>query len=218
MREIIALAIFLGLTLFILYLVIGKRSDVKTITALLFFTLFAGYGVANVDVIRKVKWGSLEVETAKREIKEAKDSAIEELNSAIKRHETTINDLLKQGNKLTTNLETQNVSVGKLLKSADLLQHNFEQQKKDIAALNDRAENTRKEIEKLNAASKKIALSQIKSIYLSLNTRNQFGTPAAIAAQNELIKDINTLLPAILPDPQDRYLWIQELKSSAGQK
>ena len=48
--------------------------------------------------------------------------------------------------------------------------------------------------------------------WLQLETKNEFGTEHSKRAVDEMLKDINSLLPKVIPDPIERRDWIAALQ------
>ena len=61
------------------------------------------------------------------------------------------------------------------------------------------------------------ALSVISSTYLSMVTKNEIGTKRDQKAVEETLKDINMVLPELIPDPDKRQAWINNLQQKIPQ-
>ena len=100
-----------------------------------------------------------------------------------------------------------------MIDKATALQKKIEEQKKEVVKLNLDSQATKQDIEKLNEASGIIALTLVKATYLTLETKNELGSsPRIEKAKTEILKDINQVLPAVIPDPQERTRWIEQLQ------
>jgi hypothetical protein len=53
----------------------------------------------------------------------------------------------------------------------------------------------------------------ISITWLDLETRSEFGTERAKKGIRETVKELNSTLEKIIPDPKQRSAWIQELRS-----
>ena len=69
-----------------------------------------------------------------------------------------------------------------------------------------------KNITELSHAFRKQTLLITSTAWLLLETKSEFGTDRAKKAAEEILKDINQVLPYAIPNPQERAKWIQELQ------
>jgi len=208
MKELIATLTFICITSIAIYLSVIKKIDYKLLIVLLGFAIISGFIIVNYDIIKKIKLGSIvELETAKKEILETKETALKEISSEVKGHEESIRLLISNANDTKDKIEN-------LIKIATDLDNNIEEQKKKIIEINKFAENTKKEIETLNAASAQIALILVRITYFTLETKNEFGTSRAKKAIQEITNDINKILPMIIPDNEERAKWIKNLQDT----
>ena len=219
MKLAIGLLIFLLVTAITMYLAIKKRIDSKLTVIFLAFAIIAGFVTANYDVIRFLKLGreGLEVETqaAKREIGEAKSTALAEIDSEVKSQKESIRLLVANANETSDKLKGQRKALSRLIDTAKVLQEKIEKQKHEISKLNQDSEAAKQEIVKLNAASSQIALTLVRATYLTLQTKNEFGGgPRLKKALAEIEADINRILPMVLPDPQERAQWVNQLENT----
>lgn len=101
-----------------------------------------------------------------------------------------------------------------MIKIASNLQNKIENQKKEIVGLNESAEKTKKDIEILNAAAGQIALTLVRATYFTIETKNEFSTERAQKAIEEILNDLNKVLPMVIPNERERTEWINQLKST----
>lgn len=217
MKLIIALLFFVNLTVVTIHLAVIKRIDSKLTTLFLFCAIVGGFAIANYDVIRYFKLGreGVEIETAKREIDDAKSSALAEIDAEVKSQKESIRLLVSNANQASDKLEAQKEALSKLVDTAIALQKNIEQQKREISKLNQETLTAKQEIVKLNTASSEIALTLVRATYLTLQTRSEFGAgPRLTKAVAEIEKDINQILPMVIPNPQLRAEWLQQLQNT----
>ena len=176
MKELIAFLVFFCISCVSIYLSVIKKIDSKILIVLLVFAIISGFTIVNYDIIKKIKFGSnlgsIEVETAKKEIYETKETALKEINSEVKGHEESIRLLISNANDTKDKIEN-------LIKIATDLDNNIEEQKKEIIGINKFAENTKKEIETLNTASAQIALILVRATYFTVETKSMFGISRA---------------------------------------
>lgn len=208
MKELIGILIFICFSSIAIYLSVIKMIDSKLLIIFLVFAIISGFTIANYDIIKKFKFGSkfgsIEVETAKKEILETKETALKEISSEVKRHEESIKLLISNVNDTKDKIEN-------LIKIATDLGNKIEVQKKEIIEINKFAENTKKEIETLNTASAQIAPILVRITHFTLETRSEFGTTRVNKAIQEITNDINRILPMIIPDSEERAMWIKDL-------
>lgn len=114
---------------------------------------------------------------------------------------------------LISNANDTKDKIENLIKTATDLDNNIEKQKKEIIEINKFAENAKKEIETLNTASAQIALILVRATYFTLETKGEFGTPRTNMAIQEIVSDLNKILPMVIPDNEERAKWIKDLQN-----
>jgi len=114
---------------------------------------------------------------------------------------------------LISNANDTKNKLENLIKIATNLENNIEEQKKEIIEINKFAENTKKEIETLNNASAQIALILVRATYLTHETKGEFGTPRAKKAIQEIMNDLNKILPMVIPNNEERAKYINDLEN-----
>ena len=214
MKDLIAFLTFICLSITTIYLAVTKKINSTLTTIFLIFSIISGIVIANYDLINKFKWGPFEVETAKKEITKAKETALEEISSEVKGQKESINLLISNANDTRDKIEKQKETLNEMIKIATDLQNKIENQKKEIVGLNESAEKTKKDIENLNAAAGQIALILVRATYFTIETKNEFGTERAQKAIEEILNDLNKVLPMVLPNERERTEWINQLKST----
>ena len=85
------------------------RSLLRGSSLLLGFAIVSGIAITNYDVIKKLKWVGLEVETekAKKDINTFANSKLEEINTEINKQKESINHLILDANNTRGKLEEQ---------------------------------------------------------------------------------------------------------------
>lgn len=214
MKEIIALLLFILCSSLTIYLAVKDRIVLQLTITLLVFSIFTGIAVSNYDIIYKIKWAGFEVETAKKEIKGFKETALKEIADEVNDQKESIKLLISNATNTSEKIEKQKETLNDLIRKASDLQTKIEDQKNKLIRLNDSAETTRKNIEILNHASEQIALILVRITYLTLETNGEFGTVRAKIALNEIEKDLRKLLPIIIPDEKERSAWIKNLNKT----
>jgi methyl-accepting chemotaxis protein len=217
MKLTIGLLIFMCVTTITVHLAVTKRIDGKLTIIFLAFAIVAGFVAANYDVVKRLKLNreGLEVETAKREIDEAKSTALSEIDTEVKSQKESIRLLISTANETSDKLEEQRKALSDLIATASALQKRIEEQKQEISKLNQGSQAAKQEIAKLNAASSQIALTLIRATYLSLETKNELGSgPRLKKAIDESLQDMNRILPMVIPDPQQRAQWVEQLQNT----
>lgn len=217
-KEIIAILFLLSFSIPTVRLIFAKKLEVKSAVAVLTFALFGAFAIANYDVIQKIKWGGIEVETAKQEITRIKESAIEDIKQEVGQQKESIKLLISNANDTREKLEHQRKSLTDLVRTASDLQKRIEEQKNAIQALNQEGLKTKSEIQKLNHASAEIALILVRATYLTLETKGEFGTDRAQKAIELIFDDLNKMLPMVIHDEKERSKWIQDLKKSLPER
>ena len=214
MKEVIGLLVFICFSVVAIYFAVIKKIEIKFLIIILIFSVTAGYVIANHDAIERFKWGPLELESAKREISAAKESALSDIDKEIQNQKESIKLLMSNMNETKGEVYNQKESLNKLIETATTLQLKIEDQKNQIIKLNESAEKTKENIEGLNSAAKEIVLIHVRATYLSMITKNEFGTERAQRAIQEVLSDLNKILSIVFPDSQERSAWVEQLQST----
>jgi len=207
MKQTIALLFGICVTIFTLHLIVTKRIDSKISVVLLIFALIGGFVIANYDIIKKMKWRDLELETYERKVHDIKVDALEEIEQEVSNHKQSIAMFIANLNDTREKIDAQKKAVESLIKK---ISHQ-EQSLQDIAS---KADKTKDRIEILNKASSDLALLLIKITWLQIETKNEFGTERVRKATEQILKELNEIVSIVIPDPQEKSRWIQELQSS----
>jgi|GEM_PF-3011834 len=217
MKVTIGLLIFVCITAITIHFTVSKKIDGKIALLFLSFAVLSGFVAANYEVIQRFKFGSegVELETAKKEIGSAKSTALTEIKTEVTNQKESIRLLISTANETSEKLEDQRKALTKLIDTATALQQKIEEQKNEITKLNQESQTAKQEIVKLNSASSQIALTLVRATYLSLQTKNEFGGgPRLTKAMAEIEKDINTVLPMVIPNPTQRKQWVDQLQNT----
>ena len=83
MKDIIALIVFLSLTFFFIYLAVEKRIGVGLTIVFLTFAILSGLSISNSDIVKRLKWKGLEIETFERQVEQVKNDAIESIKNEV---------------------------------------------------------------------------------------------------------------------------------------
>jgi hypothetical protein len=193
---------------------VKKKIDSKTTIIFLCFTVIASFIISNYDVILHIKWGNIEVQTAVEKISQAKQTAIDEIRTEVKDQKESVRLLIASANDTRDKVEAQKKSLSELINTATLLQKKIDEQKIVVSALNEDTKRTKVEIKKLNEASAQIALILVRATYFTLETKNEFGGPRSRKAVEEIQKDLNYILPIVIPDMRERDRWIKNLQNT----
>ena len=217
MKVTVGLLIFVCITVVTIHLAVSKKLDGKMTLLFLSFAVLSGFVAANYDAIRHLKFGGdgVELETAKQEISTAKSTALEEIDAEVKSQKESITLLISTANETSAKLEDQNKALSELISTATALQREIEKQKQDVVNLNQDGQKAKQEIVKLNQASSQIALALVRATYLTIETKNELGrSPRIEKATQEILNDINRILPMVIADPHQRSQWIQSLQNT----
>jgi hypothetical protein len=132
MKTLVALIVFVIIAGLTIYLAVTKKIGPGLTTILLVFSLAAGSVIDNHDLIKKLKLWGMEVETAKREITEAKESAIKEIMTEVKEQKESIQLLMSNAKETHEKMEKQKESltamgsdIEKLKSQMSVLQENM---------------------------------------------------------------------------------------------
>jgi len=75
-----------------------------------------------------------------------------------------------------------------------------------------RAQRAERNVVALNNALREQFLLVAELTWLQVETKNEFGTARANLAIQEILKDLNAILPQVLPDPAQRKRWVEALE------
>jgi len=211
MQETIAIFFGLCLIIFTLYLIITKKIDWKISAVLLVFALIGSLGIANYDIIKRIKYKDIELETYERQVQTLKEDVLQEIKRDVVNHKDSISLLIASLNDTRAKIDIERKAVESLVEKIGTQEQNSQD-------LTTKAESTKNRIEILNKASSDLALLLTKITWLQIETKNEFGTNRAKKATEQIIDELNRLVAVVIPDPQERGQWIEELQSSIPKK
>jgi hypothetical protein len=93
MKEIIALFLFLCITGITLYTSITKQIDAKLTIIFLCFSVISGLSIANYDVIQKVSFQGMEIQTFKGQVTKIKQEAIDDIRRDVESQKKALTDV-----------------------------------------------------------------------------------------------------------------------------
>ena len=207
MKETIAILFGICLTIFTLYLIVTKQIDSKMSVVLFLFALIGGLGIANYDLIKRIKWKGLELETYERKVQDIKDGALQEIEQEVANHKQSIALLIANLNDTREKIDAQRKAVESLIEK-------ISQQEQALQDLASKAGTTRDRIEILHKASSDLALLLTKITWLQIETKSEFGTDRANKAIEQIVEELDEIVAVVIPDPQEKSSWIQDLQSS----
>jgi len=207
MKETVAILFGVCLTIFTLYLIVTKQIDAKMSVILLIFALIGGLGIANYDIIKRIKFKDIELETYERKVLDIKEGALHEIEREVVNHKESISLLIADLNNTREQIDAQRKAVESLIEK-------ISQQEQRLQDLANSADSTKNRIEILHKASSDLALLLTKITWLQIETKNEFGTNRAQKAIEQILNDLNRIVAVVIPDPQERSRWIQQLQSS----
>lgn len=111
MKEVIALIIFSSFAIVTFYLAGTKQIGPALTSIFLVFSILAGLGAANYDLVKKLEWKSLKIETFERKVNEIADDAILRIQDEVERQSTTIKNLTENAEETKREMEQLNESL-----------------------------------------------------------------------------------------------------------
>jgi len=218
MKLTIGLLAFICISAISIHLAVIKKIDYGLTIILLCFSIAAGFVIANYDIIKNMEFGKLKLEMAKKEILDVKESAISDIREEIVLQKNSINLLIRDANNSSKKLESQKNDIDELIKLTEKAEREIEARREEIIFLNTDTNKARQEIIELNDTAKKIAQIFMRTAYLVMETKNEFGGPRDKKARQEIFNDLNKLLPMIIKNPDDRAKWVSELQNLLPKK
>ena len=144
MKETTGLSVFICIAVITIYLSVAKRIDYKLTLALLLFSILAGFAVANYDIIKRLKWGNFELETAKQKLQDITNSGIQKIKDEVRTQKESMELVIRDANTTANEIKEQKEEVNNLIETAKALQNKIEERKKEIISLNEETEKTKK--------------------------------------------------------------------------
>lgn len=104
-KEIIALVVFLSIVFFTIYMAVKKKIDTKLTSILLAFSIPIGFAISNYNLVKKLKWMGLDIETFEKGVTTIKEKALEEIRTEVENHRGSINLLIRDADKARVDLD-----------------------------------------------------------------------------------------------------------------
>lgn len=97
MKNVIALVFGTSLTSITIYLKIASDQPINTTEIIVFltFTIIGGLAISNNDILKKIRLGSLELQTFKRQADKIKQNVISELSTEVERQKESLREIVE---------------------------------------------------------------------------------------------------------------------------
>jgi len=218
MKQTIALLFGICMTIFTLYLIVTKRIDLKMSVLLFLFALIGGLGISNYDIIKKIKWEGwrgLELEIYERKVHDIKDDALKEIEQEVSNHKQSIAMLIRTGNELSDRLESQKLIVNTMIEKAQSLETQLQEDQKKLEDIRGQVVLAHRNSQAIFNATKELSIILTRITYVQAQTKGEFGSSPRLKEAAEIIEnDINRVLQLMIPDPNERSAFVQELTNA----
>ena len=100
MKEIIALLFLLCVTVITFYLSVTKQIDTKLTAIFLGFSIIGGFLMANHDLIKKVRYKDMEIETFQSQVTQIKKEAIDDIHKDVENQKKALTNVAETMTKM----------------------------------------------------------------------------------------------------------------------
>jgi methyl-accepting chemotaxis protein len=115
MKEILALLFIICFGVVTVYLAAIKQINGKICAVFFTFALSGGFVIANHDLIKRIKWKNVEIETFERSVTLIKQQAIDEIKNDVEQHKESIKLLVANANETRGNIDVQKKDIEVIL-------------------------------------------------------------------------------------------------------
>jgi len=213
-KEIVALLFLISMVAITLYLTTTKQIGASV--AVLFFcvSILGGLAIANYDFIRTLKWKGLEIQTFRGEVDSIKVEALESIRVEVESQKASIRLLITNANDLRTALDAEKAAVESLLEKSKAAEQRLTSLDHHVSQVATEIAESQRRVEEIHKASDDLALLLAQITWLQVETKNEFGTARATAAVNKIVEGLNRVVVVVIPDPNERSRWIQQLTNT----
>jgi hypothetical protein len=204
MREMIALLVFLVVAGLAIVLATKKRIGNPLAAILLAFSLISGWGIANYDWIKEVKWQVPGLAGFRKQITEMKESAVDDIGK-----ET----------------DEKRSSLGLLVSSVNDTLEQINSRKQEMEILSEAMKKTEEEIraqeqkvKELNAGLSELALLLTKITWLQFQAVGEPSNARAQVVTQRVMDSLDEIVALVIPDPQARSQFVSSLMNSLPQQ
>jgi len=215
MKDIIALLWLVCISGLAIYLHVRNSLPKISMTILFALAIFGGLAISNYDLITRFEGLGLKVDTARKEIDIAKSNALSEIKKEVSEQKKSIEMLITTGNDLNLKLENQKKVVSKMIEKAEFLESQLKDDQKKLEYLKDQVVIAHGNSQTIFNAMKELSVIITRITYIQGQTKSEFGGGHRLQKAAEIIeKDLNRILVLMIPNPQERNEFIQELTTS----
>lgn len=100
MKELLGLLFLICFSVVTFYLAITKQIDFKLTVVFLLFSLGGAFLIPNHDIIKRVKYKDIEIETFERKVTQIKNDALEEIRKDVEKQKKSLAQLAEIATKM----------------------------------------------------------------------------------------------------------------------
>ena len=174
--------------------------------------IVGGLAIANYDFIKKFEGFGVSVETARQEISTAKSEALSEIKNDVVAHKQSIALLIRSENELSDKLQKQKDVVDVMIEKAQSLEDQLQKDQQNIEQIKQQVVIAHQNSQSIFNATKELSVILTRITYVQAQTKSEFGNSPRLKKAAEIINtDINRVLLLMIPDPDERQAFVQDL-------
>lgn len=209
-------AIFLSIAILAssVYFYFKKIITERIVLGIIGFAFLLLVFIPNYNALQYFKWYGFEISNYKNEVDSIKNDALKDIQNKIDIQKKIINSLIKDSNDTQKTLQSQKSLLDEVVVNAGRINNQIDSQKKELVDLNDESKKIKIDIEKSYENSKNLALLLAKITWWQQETKNQFNTTSSKKVYENIYRELNGILPILIPNSEEREKWISNLESS----
>lgn len=218
MREVIALAVFLTFSGFAIFLAARGRSGNVLTAILLAFSVLSGWGIANYDWIRTVRWEVPGIEAFRNQLDEIREDAVMEIQKAADARGSELRTVVAEAEAAAEQSEARKRSLDASLEAALKAEERikvYEQRLLEIYGTDFAAKDDAWEA---NRANHELALILTRIAWLLLESRDNPGDERCQLAVQGIKDSLDEVMMIVIKDPEERVRFISEVMNSIPPK
>jgi len=214
MKEIIALVVFFMVCSLTIVLAVRRHIGSSLAAVFLVFSLIAGLGIANYDLLRDVKWEVPGISLFRNEANQVKEEVLEDLRYEGETQRQTIRANVSDLNATSEKLDAGIKYAEALLESIKKAEEKLKVQELNLKEQAARIDQATEKAAAAYGAMTDLALLLTKTIWLQFQAKDDLDAKRRDLAVKQVMDQLDVIVGFVIEDPQVRSEFVNSVMGS----
>lgn len=214
MKEIIALIVFFMVSSSTVVLAVRRHIGSGLAAVFLVFSLLAGLGIANYDLLRDVKWEVPGISLFRNEANQVKEQVFEDLRSEGETQRQTIRAGVSDLNATSEKLDAGIKYSEALLESIKKAEEKLKVQELNLKEQSAKIDQAMERAAAAYGAMTDLALLLTKTIWLQFQAKDDTDAKRRDLAVKQVMDQLDVIVGFVIEDPQVRSEFVNSVMGS----